>query len=105
MSYLTDNGISMASDSNITLKNNFEVIENRPYIKTKYFKAESIGVSVWGELFIKKLDFWNWFEQEMKKFLQTNSSKSKFAVHLANELNDIITFENKRINRKITNSS
>ncbi len=95
MSYLTDTGISMASDSNVTLIKSYKVIEDKPYKKTKYFENRAIGVSVWGELKINKIDFWEWFENEMNIFFEDNNSNPKFAEYLAEVLNGIITEENK----------
>lgn len=100
MSYLTDNGITMASDSNVTLKNSLEIIEEKPYKKTKYIEERAIGVSVWGELKIDKIDFWDWFKKEMDNFFKENDSNHKFAKYLANILNDTITEENKTLKIK-----
>lgn len=100
MSYLTDNGISMASDSNTTLKSSLEVIEDKPYIKTYFFEKQAFGVSVWGVLKIDRIDFWDWFKSEMNKFFKNNGSQPDFAAYLAKNLNAIITEENKNLHLK-----
>ncbi len=100
MSYLTNNGISMASDSNITMKKSLKIIEDDPYEKTKYFERRVIGVSVWGVLIINKIDFWEWFEKEMDIFFKDNDSNPKFAEYLAKALNNTITEENKTLEVK-----
>ena len=95
-----DNWDSMVSDSNKTKRKSLGIIEDDPYEKTKYFEKQAIGVSVWGELTINKIDFWDWFEKEMDIFFKDNDSNPKFGEHLAKILNNIITEENKTLKAK-----
>ncbi len=90
----------MASDSNITYKTSYEISEEKPYRKTRFFKEKTIGVSVWGELTINKKDFWEWFEKEMNSFFLKNNSYPEFAKYLADILNGLITEENKTLDEK-----
>ena len=100
MSLLTDNGISMASDSNKTYKKSFRVIENDPYKKTNYFENIDIGVSVWGELSINSIDFWTWFDKQIENFFNDYDSIPQFAKFLEEVLNETITEENKILKEK-----
>ncbi len=90
MSFLTENGISMASDSKVTYPSDFRVDNNLDYRKTNYYSDLNCGVSIWGKLKIKKDWFWKWFEEIKESYFKDVSSNlDKFTNYLANKLNDL----------------
>ncbi|KKN52999.1 hypothetical protein LCGC14_0606880 [marine sediment metagenome] len=88
MSFLTENGITMASDSKVTYFPGFRIDNNLDFKKTNYFDDLNFGLSIWGKLKIKKDWFWKWFGNIKKIYFKEKSSElNKFPDYLADKLN------------------
>lgn len=73
ISYLSDNGISMASDSNYTKSISFESAGEYP--KTEFFPDFNYGVSTWGRKNIRnKVPFWDWFKEQQELFFKEKTN-------------------------------
>jgi len=75
MSFLTENGITMASDSKVTYFPDFRVDNNLDFKKTNYYDDLKFGLSIWGKLKIKKVWFWKWFDNIKKSYFETIDKK------------------------------
>jgi len=90
MSFLTENGITMASDSKVTYFPDFRVDNNLDYKKTNYYSDLNCGLSIWGKLKIDNDWFWKWFEENKESYFKKKSSKlEQFPNYLANVLNTL----------------
>lgn len=89
MSFLTDNGVTMASDSKVTYLPAFRVDNNLDYKKTNYYSTLNCGVSIWGKLKINNDWFWKWFEEIKEDYFKKKKSKiDQFPNYLASNLNN-----------------
>ena len=89
MSFLTNNGISMASDSKMTNLPSYSVDNNLDFRKTNYFNDYQFGVSIWGKLKFKRTWFWDWFYKTIKFFFKNHSNLEQLTKFLADELNNL----------------
>jgi len=90
MSFLTENGITMASDSKVTYIPEYRVDNNLDFKKTNYFSDKKFGLSIWGKLKINNNWFWKWFDDEREEFFNRLSLKlNRLPKYLADKLNDL----------------
>ena len=90
MSFLTENGITMASDSKVTYLPDYRVDNALDYKKTNYYSDLKCGVSIWGKLKINNDWFWKWFEEAKESYFKKELSKlNQFPNYLANNLNNL----------------
>lgn len=90
MSFLTENGITMASDSKVTYLPGFRVDKNLDYRKTNYYNDLKFGLSIWGKLKINNIWFWEWFDDIKEKYFKKESSElDQFPDYLASNLNTL----------------
>ena len=86
---ITPNGISMASDSNITMVkgNNFR-IKNDQVAKTEFFEEFNLGISIWGKFKIDNTKIWDFIKENLQDFFDKPNEKSLLPDFLKKKLND-----------------
>jgi len=90
MSFLTENGITMASDSKVTYLPDFRVDNNLDYKKTNYYSDLNCGLSIWGKLKVNHDWFWKWFEEIKESYFKKSlSNLDQFPNYLASKLNNL----------------
>jgi len=100
ISYISENGISIASDSNITLvkRYNFRV-KSEIFEKTRFYNNYKFGISIWGNLKIENKDIWDFIDLMIDEFFKRYSKNDfeRFPYFLADKLNHSMNNHTKKL--------